>query len=36
MNKPKGLNLNLAIGGLGMSTLAKNDGDKTGEQLGDE
>ena len=35
VSKPKGFGLNLAIGGLGLSTLAKNDGGKTAEEMGD-
>ena len=34
--KPPGIGLKLPIGGLGLSTLAKNEGEKTAEQLGDE
>lgn len=33
--KPAGLSLNLAIGGLGLSTLAKTEGGKTAEEVGD-
>ena len=35
VSRPKGLGLSLAIGGLGLSTLAKNDGGKTAEEMGD-
>jgi len=33
--KPKGLGFNLKIGGLGLSTVAK-DGEKTAEELADQ
>jgi hypothetical protein len=36
MSKPKGLALNLAIKGLGLSTLAQNADGKTAEQAADE
>ena len=36
VRRPLGMDLKLPIGSLGLSTLAKNDGDKTAEQLGDE
>jgi len=34
-SRPAKLGLSLAIGGLGLSTLAKNDGGKTAEEMGD-
>jgi hypothetical protein len=33
--KPAGFSLNLAVGGLGLSTLAKTEGGKTAEEVGD-
>ena len=34
-SKPQKLGLSLAIGGLGLSTLAKNDEGRTAEEIGD-
>ena len=35
VSRPKGLGLSLAIGGLGLSTVAKNEDGQTAEEIGD-
>ena len=36
VSKPKGLTLNLAVKGLGLSTVAQGENGKTAEQMADE